>query len=102
MHFRIKYLGIFIRIKHLGIFIGELFPWNKQIDNIWTELLSANGLLPKLRHFVPKKYVYHYISLYFTIVSFMAGWFGPTQLNLIWIESSNYKDGAFRLLLTQN
>ena len=89
-------------MKYLGIFIGELFPWNKQIDNLWTELLSANGLLSKLRQFVPKNYVYQYISLYFTLVSFMDAWFGPIQLNLIWIESSNYKDGAFRLLLTQN
>ena len=32
----------------------------------------------------------------------MVVWFGPTQLSEIYIESPNYKNGAFGLLLTQN
>ena len=42
-----------------------------------------------------KKHVYRYIFLYFILMSFMVIWFGPTQPNLIQIESSNYKNGAF-------
>ena len=49
-----------------------------------------------------KKHVYHYISLYFTLMSFMIVWFSPTQPNVIQIQSSNYKNGALGLLLTQN
>ena len=30
-----------------------------------------------------EKHVYQYISLYFTLISFMALWFGPTQPNVI-------------------
>ena len=42
-----------------------------------------------------KKHVYRYIFLYFILMSFMVIWFGPTQPNLIQIESSNYKNGIF-------
>ena len=42
-----------------------------------------------------KKHVYRYIFLYFILMSFMVIWFGPTQPNLIQIESSNYKNGTF-------
>ena len=73
-----------------------------QIDNICTKLARANGILPKLRHFIPRKHVHQYISLCFTLMSFMVVWFGPTQLSEIYIESPNYKNGAFGLLLTQN
>ena len=41
--------------------------WNKQIDDICTKLARANGILSKLRPFVPRK-TYQYISLYFTRV----------------------------------
>ena len=30
-----------------------------------------------------EKHVYQYISLYFTLISFMVVWFGPTQPNVI-------------------
>ena len=59
--------------------IDEVLPWNKQIDNIYTKLARANGVLLKLRHFVPEKHVYQYISLYFTLMSFIV--FGLAILN---------------------
>ena len=89
-------------IKYLGILIDEVLSWNKQTDDICTELARANFKLSKLRHFVSKKHVHQYISPYFTLITFMVVWFGPTRPNVISFESSNYKNGAFGLLLTQN
>ena len=50
-------------IKYLGILIGKVLSWNKQIDDICTKLARANGILSKLRHFVPKKTC---VSVYFS------------------------------------
>ena len=35
-------------MKYFGILIDEMLPWNKQIDNICTNLARANGILLKL------------------------------------------------------
>ena len=64
-----------------GILIDEVLSWNKQIDDICTKLATANDILSKSRHFVPKNHflhVYQYISLCFTLMCFMVVWFGPT------------------------
>ena len=42
-------------IKYLDVLIDEVLSQNKQIDNICTKLARANGILSKLRHFVPRK-----------------------------------------------
>ena len=75
-------LKLHSHIKYLGILIDELLSWNKQIEYICTKLARTNGILSKLRYFVPKKQVYQYISLYFTLMSFMVVCFGPTQSNV--------------------
>ena len=41
-----------------------MLSWNKKIDNIDTKLARANGILPKLLHFVLKKTC---VSLYFSL-----------------------------------
>ena len=30
--------------KYIGFFIGEILPWNKQIDNICSKLVRASKL----------------------------------------------------------
>ena len=40
-------------VKYLGVYIDEILSWNKQIDIISQKLARSNGLLSKLRHFVP-------------------------------------------------
>ena len=70
-------------IKYLGILIDEVLSWNKQIHNICTKLTRANGIISKIRHFVPKKPLHQYITLYFTPMAFMVVWFGATQHNVI-------------------
>ena len=41
-------------VKHLGILIDEVSSWSKQIESICMKLARVNGILFKLRHFVPK------------------------------------------------
>ena len=62
---------------HLVILNDEVLVCNKQIDNTRTKIARANGILSILHHFVHKK------NLCATFMSFMAFWFGPTQLNVI-------------------
>ena len=38
-------LKLHSHIKYLGILIDEVLSWNKQIDDIYTELARANGIL---------------------------------------------------------
>ena len=70
-------LKLHSHIKYLGILIDKVLSCNKQIDDICTKLAKVNDILLKLRHLVPKKHVYLYISLYFTLMFFMIAWFGP-------------------------
>ena len=76
-------LKLHSHIKYLGMLIDEVLSWNKQIDDICTKLARANGILSKIRYFVPKKTCVSVFSLYFTLMSFMVVWFGPTQPNVI-------------------
>ena len=51
-------------VSYLGITIDESLSWIKHTDNVCTKLSRANGLLSKLRHYVPLKTcisVYHSI-----------------------------------------
>ena len=72
------------------------------MDDTCTKLAIANGILPKLRYFVPIK---TFVSVYFSWLYphvFMVVWFDLTQPNVTKIESSNYRNVAFGLLFTQN
>ena len=40
-------------VTYLGVTIDEVLSLNKQIDNICQKLGRANGIMSKLRHFVP-------------------------------------------------
>ena len=54
-------------MKYLGILIDEVLSWNKQIDEICSKLSRANGILSKLRHFVPQNICKSvYFSIFYT------------------------------------
>ena len=89
-------------MKYLGILIDKVLSWNKKIDYICTKLPRGNFIVSKLCHFVPKKHEYQYISLYFTLMTFMVVWSSPTQPNAIYIESSNCKNSAKTYLIRIN
>ena len=61
----------------------EVLSWKREVDNICTNLAKTNGILPTLRDFVPRKHMYQYTSLYFTLMFFMVVWFGTNHLNVI-------------------
>ena len=72
-------LKLHSHIKYLGILIDEVLSWNKQIDYICTKLARANGILSKLRHFVPRKTC---ISIFLFILLSCPLWlFGLVLLN---------------------
>lgn len=53
-------------VKYLGAFSYHVLSWNKQIDNICSELSSANRMVSKLRRFLPiKTCISVYYSIYF-------------------------------------
>ena len=72
-------LKLHSHIKYLGMLIDEVLSWNKQIDDICTKLARANGILSKLRHFVPRKTC---ISIFLFILLSCPLWlFGLVLLN---------------------
>ena len=77
-------LKLHSHIKYLGILIDEVLSWNKQIDDICTKLARANGILSKLRHFVPKKTcVSVYFSLFYSHILYgCLVWSCSTQSNI--------------------
>ena len=64
--------------------IDEVLSWNKQIDDICTKLARANGILSKLRYFVPTKTcVSVYFSLFYSYVLYgFFVWSYLTQRNI--------------------
>ena len=53
-------------IKYLGIFIDSHLNWSFHCDALASRLLRANGMLSKIRHYVPKTSIR---SIYFGIFS---------------------------------
>ena len=47
------YLKFSSHVKYLGILLDEFLVWNYQFDLLASKLSRANGILAKLRHFVP-------------------------------------------------
>ena len=52
------------QVKYLGIFFDEVLSWNKQIENLCLKLSRTNGVISKLRHYVPLQICK---SVYFSI-----------------------------------
>ena len=60
-------LKVHSHVKYLGILIDEVLSWNKQTESICMKLARANGILSKLRYFVPKDiFISVYHSLFYT------------------------------------
>ena len=51
-------------VKYLGLYLDRNLSWNVQIKHLSNQLSRSNGILCKLRHFVPKKTL---ISVYYSI-----------------------------------
>ena len=51
-------------VKYLGVHLDKYLSWDLQTNQLSKKLSRANGILSKLRHFVPKKIL---ISVYYSI-----------------------------------
>ena len=69
-------LKLHSHIKYLAILIDKVLCWSKQIESICMKLARANGILSKLRYFLPIS-VSQYIISYFILILFTVVWFGP-------------------------
>ena len=53
-------------IKYLGVYLDENLNWHKHVSELPIKLRPANGVLSKIRHYVPKKIL---ISIYHPLFS---------------------------------
>ena len=53
-------------VKYLGVYLDENLCWKSHVDHIAPKLQRANGLLSKIRHYVPPKTL---LNIYHSIFS---------------------------------
>ena len=52
-------------INYLGVVLDEFLSWVSHVNNLCKKIAETNGILSKLRHYVPKKtFILVYLSLY--------------------------------------
>ena len=79
-------------VKYLGIFIDSHLNWNYNSDFLAAKLSRANGMLAKIRHFVPFNILR---TIYFSIFSSML-----TYGSIIWGQHKNI--GIQRIMKLQD
>ena len=77
-------LKIVKNVKYLGVNIDETLSWNKQIEDVKLKISKANGILSKLRHYVPQKICLSiYYSLFYSYLSYCClAWSFSSKTNL--------------------
>ena len=50
-------------VNYLGVVLDEFLSWDAHVNNLCKELAQTDGILSKLRHYVPQKTC---ISVYFS------------------------------------
>ena len=63
-------------VKYLGIFLDKNLAWDYQIKQLSKKLSRVNGVLYKLRKYIPKETITS-IILYFTLTWLMLVRYGP-------------------------
>ena len=79
-------------VKYLGVFIDPHLNWNYNSEFLAAKLSRANGMLAKIRHFVPENILR---TIYFSIFSSML-----TYGSLIWGQHKNL--GIQRIMKLQD
>ena len=71
-------------VKYLGVLIDENLSWDQHVKDLSNKLSRANGIISKLRHYVPKsavQSVYHAI-FYSHMIYGSSVWSLMTKSNL--------------------
>ena len=89
-------------VKYLGIHIDHNLSWDCHIKEMNAKLSRTNGILSKLRHYVPKKntMLSVYYALFYSHMTYGSiVWSLTTQKT--WIVSSDYKKKVSESLTLQ-
>ena len=58
-------------VKYLGVYLDHLLNWNLNTKNLCSKLIKANGVISKLRHFVPRSTLIQiYYALFFSHLNY--------------------------------
>ena len=77
-------------VKYLGILIDNQLNWNHQINLLSGKLSRANGMLSKIRHYVPNNIIY---SIYYAIFSSLM-----TYCSIVWGQGLNFNNNRISIL----
>lgn len=82
-------LNFSTQVRYLGLQLDEHLSWNYHFDLLAKKLCRANGILAKLRHFVPMSILRSiYFALFHSHVAYAA---------IIWGQAINYNSRVCRL-----
>ena len=83
-------------VKYLGIHIDHNLSWDCHIKEMNAKLSRTNGILSKLRHYVPKKTMLSvYYALFYSHMTYGSlVWSLTTQINLdsIFVTKKKYQN----------
>jgi len=75
-------------VKYLGVYLDDNLSWDFHIKELSKKLCRTNGIISKLRHYVPKStLLLIYYSLFYSHISYgISVWSLTTQknINVIW------------------
>ena len=71
-------------VKYLGVYLDDNLSWDIHIKELSKKLSRANGIISKLRHYVPKMTMLQiYCALFYSHLSYgILVWSLTTQKNL--------------------
>ena len=71
-------------VKYLGVYLDDNLSWNIHIKELSKKLSRANGIISKLRHYVPKSTIMQiYYSLFYSHISYgISVWSLTTQKHI--------------------
>ena len=75
---------------YLGILIDSQLNWDHQINLFSGKLSRANGMLSKIRHYVPNNIIY---SMYYAIFSSLM-----TFSSIVWGQVLNFNNNRISIL----
>ena len=71
-------------VNYLGVVLDEFFSWDAHVNKLCKKLAQTNGILSKLRHYVPQKTcISVYFSLFYSFILYGSlAWKFTSKTNL--------------------